>query len=349
MDTPKFLNYITNISSDIYIPPEEIENILKCDKESSESFLSDAQKHFALFGDRKVYLSGIIELSRIYEKNSFVKSFYRQGIIQENYCMSSEEIISAARDIINSGIKNIILIAQNDPFYNRDMLSYIIYSIKQISDVSITLSLGERNPEDYKTWKYSGADRYLIYNTDCADEGKNRGFNFSMNWRKHLALLKSIGYEIGAGIILTDSESKIKNIAETILFAKEIGCDSFVINPHSSVVRKSNAEEFSLLTLKTIAIAKIVLKNVFLPAVISLDTLMERGIEKALEAGANVIMPDYTPEPYRADLYDYFNGQCKYNDPTRCLACLRSRIEALGRTIENGKVESVNREIRNHS
>jgi biotin synthase len=68
-----------------------------------------------------------------------------------------------------------------------------------------------------------------------------------------------------------------------------------------------------------------------------MDSLDPMGREKALEAGANVIMPNITPTEVRA-LYElYPNKICLDENADRCFACVTSRIISLNRTIGTGQ------------
>jgi biotin synthase len=110
----------------------------------------------------EVHLRGIIEISNYCEQDCLYCGIRNSNRELERYRMQPEEIIEAAKIISNIGIGTIVLQSGEDFAYSTDKIAYVIYSIKQDVDVAITLSLGEREFEEYKTWKYAGADRYLL-------------------------------------------------------------------------------------------------------------------------------------------------------------------------------------------
>jgi biotin synthase len=93
------------------------------------------------------------------------------------------------------------------------------------------------------------------------------------------------------------------------------------------------------LTLKTIAVARIVLKDVHIPATTALSTLIENGKELGLKVGANVIMPNFTPLPYRENYQIYRNK--KVYDPLEYLGELKLMLDRIGRKVGEGKGHSI--------
>jgi biotin synthase len=65
----------------------------------------------------------------------------------------------------------------------------------------------------------------------------------------------------------------------------------------------------------------------------SLDPL---GREKALQAGANVVMPAVTPTDRRA-LYALYPGKiCLDDNARKCRGCIEARIRGIGRSVATG-------------
>jgi len=81
------------------------------------------------------------------------------------------------------------------------------------------------------------------------------------------------------------------------------------------------------------AVTRLVLKNVHIPSTTALDSIDTEGREKGLKAGANVVMPNFTPPPYRDNYQIYANKRGIKDDPLVSHSLIRSRIEAIGRNI----------------
>ena len=59
----------------------------------------------------------------------------------------------------------------------------------------------------------------------------------------------------------------------------------------------------------------------------------EDGREKAVLAGANIIMPNLTPNEYREDYMIYPNKACTQDSAKQCRGCLAMRMKSINHTI----------------
>ncbi|MHB1687487.1 MAG: [FeFe] hydrogenase H-cluster radical SAM maturase HydE [Ignavibacteriaceae bacterium] len=294
----------------------------------------------------EVHLRGIIEFSNYCEQDCLYCGLRNSNSNLERYRMTKREIIQTAKTIFDKGIQTIVLQSGEDFIFPGEEIAEIISSIKSKIDVAITLSLGERNFDEYKLWKGAGADRYLLkHETANPKLYSTYHLNQDLNDRiEHLYFLKSIGYQIGSGNITGLPKQSIKDIAEDIILCRELDLDMasfspFIASPETPYRSQKNADVN--FTLKVMAVARIVLKNVHIPATTALATLDEYGREKGLQVGANVIMPNFTPSPYREKYSIYPNKKCVKDNPLLCPACLENSIGAIGRRIASGKGHSL--------
>ncbi len=156
--------------------------------------------------------------------------------------------------------------------------------------------------------------------------------------------MKAIGFQTGSGNIIGLPGQTIEDIADDILLCKEIDCDMASFSPfvssRNTPFKKINNADLTL-TLKTIAAARIVLRNVHIPATTALSVLNEDGRMLGLLAGANVIMPDFTPEPHNK-FYEIYSGiNSEENSQTESLANIKLMIKEIGRKISTGKGDSL--------
>jgi biotin synthase len=87
------------------------------------------------------------------------------------------------------------------------------------------------------------------------------------------------------------------------------------------------------LGLRMIAATRLYLHDVNIAAATALQALDEKGREKGLLAGANVIMPNVTETRYRTDYQLYAGKPCLNENSNLCRGCLERRISAIGETI----------------
>ena len=128
-----------------------------------------------------VHLRGLIEFSNICRNNCMYCGIRRDNKQNVRYRMTPEEIIETARNAANIGFKTIVMQSGEDLHFSKDVMSNIIKEIKKF-DVAITLSVGERTYEEYKAWKESGADRYLI-RIETTNKDLYHKLNPDMSWQ----------------------------------------------------------------------------------------------------------------------------------------------------------------------
>ncbi|AFH48237.1 Hydrogenase maturation protein HydE [Ignavibacterium album JCM 16511] len=292
----------------------------------------------------EVHLRGIIEFSNYCEQDCLYCGLRKSNHQLERYRISPDEIIETARKISSAGIKTVVLQSGEDFYYKKEVVTNIIRNIKAACDVAITLSLGERNFDEYYEWKSAGADRYLLKH-ETANEKLYSALHSHQKLEErltHLKYLKSIGFQAGSGNIIGLPGQTIEDIADDILLCKEFDCDMcsfspFIPSPETPM--KSIPPADLKLTLKTMAVARIVLKNVHIPATTALSTLSPEGRKLGLTVGANVIMPNFTPDEYK-DKYRIYANKKTY-DPVKYVEDLKQMIHSMGRKIGTDKGHSL--------
>jgi len=286
----------------------------------------------------EVHLRGIIEFSNHCIKNCFYCGLRHDNTKLQRYRMAADEIVSVARTAKEFGLKTVILQSGEDPSYTAEALSDVIGRIKTESDVAVTVSVGDRPARDYEFFRKAGADRFLLKH-ETADpylfERLRPGTRLSER-RERLHILKELGFQVGAGNIVGLPGQTLGSLAEDILLMKDIEVDMAGIGPFiphpDSPLAESDPGSIDL-TLRVLAVARLVMPYTHLPATTALATLDPQGRERALACGANVIMPDITPIPYK-QLYEIYPGKaCISEEAAECLPCMAGLIERMGRTI----------------
>lgn len=316
------------------------------EKEEIEKLFSRADDVRKEFCGNGVHLRGIIEFSNHCEQDCLYCGLRISNQELPRYRMTSKEILKTVDRIVEANIRTIVLQSGEDFYYTKECISDIIRNIKDKYDVAITLSLGERSFEEYIDWRNAGADRYLLKH----EIANPRLYSAFHNKQKlgdrihHLQLLKAAGYQVGSGNIIGLPGQSFEDIANDILLCKQLDCDMASFSPfipsYETPLRKVEKAGVEL-TLKTIAVARIVLKDVHIPATTALGSLVENGREKGLKTGANVVMPNFTPHPYRQNYKIYEGKICITDEPLASVGCLNLMIGGLGRKVSDGKGHSL--------
>ena len=319
---------------------EKIIDILNDDSKNDWLFsLADkARKEYV--GD-EVHLRGLIEFSNICKRTCKYCGLRCENKNIERYRLSPEEIIFYAKKAAEMGYKTLVLQSGEDSFYLAKKLSEIVSEIKKL-DVAVTLSVGEMSFDDYKLLKDAGADRYLL-RIETTDKNLYKKMHPDMDFENRLRCLKdlkTLGYEVGTGCLVGLPGQTIESLADDILFFKEIDADMVGIGPfiaHPDTPLKDTQNGNFTLALKVMALTRILLKNINIPATTAMETLNPNGRIIALQSGANVVMPNVTSTEYRKK-YEIYPGKiCVNENPEQCRGCIEGKIKSIGRKIANDK------------
>lgn len=303
-----------------------------------------------------VHLRGLIEFS-----NHCVRTCGYCGLNATNrdvqrYRMSAEEILDAAGLAVEYGYGTVVLQSGEDYGIEGNWLADVVARIHRETDLAITLSLGERSDADLRRWREAGADRYLLRfetsNRELYDRihpprpGQERSDRFAL-----LRRLREIGYEVGSGVMIGIPGQTFDDLATDIeWFARldldMIGVGPFIPHPAGPTAQLPLAEigqvpNTELMAYKTVALTRLMCPAANIPSTSALATLNKaQGRELGLQRGANVVMPNLTPQQYRAMYEIYPAKACVDETAQQCLHCLRARIASIGRTIAQGRGDS---------
>jgi biotin synthase len=315
---------------------QEICGLLATDREDLIFAAADRMRGRCV--GNEVHLRGIIEFSNHCAKNCFYCGLRSDNAKLQRYRMAADEIVSNARTAKGLGLKTVILQSGEDPFYSAEALSDVIRRIKSESDVAVTVSVGDRPKKEYELFRKAGADRFLLKHETADPELFARlrpGTRLSERIER-LRLLKELGFQVGAGNIVGLPGQTLESLAEDILLMKHLDVDMAGIGPfipHPDTPLAESKPGSVDLVLRVLAVSRLVMPYCHLPATTALATLDPQGRERALACGANVIMPDITPLPYKK-LYEIYPGKaCVAEEAAECLPCMAGLIGRMGRTI----------------
>lgn len=285
----------------------------------------------------EVHIRAIIEFSNICRMDCLYCGLRNENKNLKRYRMTPQEILERAKLIAEKGIKTVVLQSGEDPYYNSEIIKNLIIEIKKLN-LAVTLSIGERDFEEYKIWKEAGADRYLMRH-ETADPILYKNLHPSdtfENRKNHLIKLKELGYEIGAGCMVGLPGQGPLELAKDLIFLREIDSDMigigpFIPNPDTPLNREKGGDLTT--TLKMIALSRILIPTANIPATTAMGSIHPFGRQMALKCGANVIMPNLTPNPYRPNYTLYPNKICLFEADTACIDCVRGMIKSLNREV----------------
>lgn len=302
----------------------------------------------------KVWFRGLIEFSNICGKNCFYCGIRKRNRNLERYNLSDDEILAAAQFAYDNNYGSLVLQSgelESNVFTDR--IENLLRKIKELSSgkLGITLSVGEQEPEVYKRWYEAGAHRYLlrIEATNQVLYEKIHPADSKHKFSRRFACLKNlqdIGYQTGTGVMIGLPFQTLDDLAGDLLFMKDFNIDMCGMGPYiehpdtplfeQSAILLPIKQRFDL-SLKMIAILRIMMKNINIAAATALQAIDPIGREKAIKVGANIIMPNITPGKYRDSYKLYNNKPCTDDSAEDCQNCLETRISLVNAEIIYGE------------
>lgn len=260
-----------------------------------------------------VYLRGLIELSNICIRDCLYCGIRSSNSQAERYDLTDEEVLAAARYAWQEGYGSIVIQAgeRRDEVFIRRIES-LVDEVKSLSngELGITLSIGEQTRETYRRWFRAGAHRYLLRIETSSLELYARIHPSGYTFGKRLEALESLraeGYQVGTGVMVGLPGQTPGDLADDLLFFKRLDIDMCGMGPyieHPETPLAALRTEFSRperfeLTLRMIALLRLLMSDINIAASTALHALHPQGRELGIAAGANVIMPNLTPTVQR--------------------------------------------------
>ena len=91
------------------------------------------------------------------------------------------------------------------------------------------------------------------------------------------------------------------------------------------------------MALKVMAIVRMLLPDINIPATTAMETINPMGRIIALKSGANVVMPNILDTEYKVKYEIYPNKICLNEHSGKCRNCIEGKIKSIGRYVSETK------------
>lgn len=286
---------------------------------------------------RKVFIRGLIEYSNYCKNDCLYCGIRRSNGHAERYRLTQEEIMQCCEVGYELGFRTFVLQGGEDPYFNDERMVEIVSAIrKTYPDCAITLSLGERGRESFQKLYDAGANRYLLRHetADPCHYARLHPQELTLENRMQcLRDLKEIGYQTGTGMMVGSPYQTTECLIRDIRFIQQlqpqmVGMGPFI--PHHDTPFAEFPAGTARKTLVLLAMFRLMLPRVLLPATTALGTIDGDGREKGMNAGCNVVMPNLSPKDYRAKYLLYDNKIATGDEAAESLYSLKKRMEKAG-------------------
>lgn len=307
------------------------------DEETSIYLFERSRKKAKTYFGNKIYTRGLIEFTNYCKSDCYYCGIRRSNLNLERYRLSKDDILSCCRQGYVLGFRTFVLQGGEDMSYKDEDIVRIVSEIKnEFNDCAVTLSFGEKNYDSYEKYFKAGADRYLLrHETSNSNHYAllHPKVQTAENRKQCLYSLKKIGYQVGTGFMVGSPFQTSSNIAEDLIFIKElepemVGIGPFI--PHHATPFSGFPKGSLSLTLFLIGLIRLMIPNALIPATTALGTIDGSGREKGILAGANVVMPNLSPVNVRKKYSLYDNKICTGEEAAECRLCLQNRMKNIG-------------------
>jgi biotin synthase len=285
---------------------------------------------------RRVFMRGLIEISN-HCRNNCLYCGIRRDAKCRRYRLSKEQILDCCRTGHGLGFRTFVMQGGEDAWFTDEVMCDIVEAVKrEFPDCAVTLSLGERGRESFRRLRDAGADRYLLrHETADADHyGKLHPAEMTLEHRMQcLQDLRDLGYQVGAGFMVGSPGQTVETLKKDLEFIEEfkpemVGIGPFI--PAAGTPFEGERAGSVEITLRLLAMIRVMHPHVLLPATSALGTMHPQGRERAIAAGANVVMPNLSPQDTRA-LYSIYNNKLSTgSEAAESAADIRLRMAAIG-------------------
>ena len=287
-----------------------------------------------------VFIRGLIEISNICKNDCYYCGIRKSNRSCSRYRLCEDEILDCCRHGYSLGFRTFVLQGGEDGYFTDGVLVPLIKEIKKrYPDCALTLSLGERSRESYEALYRAGADRYLLRHETATAEHYRLLHPESLsleNRMRCLRDLKEIGYQVGCGFMVGSPGQTAEHLARDLKFIEEFSphmCGIGPFIPHKDTQYKNEKAGSVELSCYLLSLIRLIKPEILLPATTALGTLRENGREMGILAGANVVMPNLSPEDAKAKYTLYDNKLTKGAESAEALDELRRRVAAVGAEI----------------
>lgn len=327
---------VEQIISKVTFNKNDLLVLLNAEEHDKDLLFKKANKIKLAEVGNKVYFRGLVEFSNVCSKDCFYCGIRNSNTSVARYNLNDTEIVEAARFAYENNYGSLVL--QSGEISGTAFTLRIENLLKQIksftnNELGITLSLGEQSEEVYQRWFEAGAHRYLlrIETSNPVLYRKIHPMSHRFEQRLNcLHALKKLGYQTGTGVMIGLPFQTIDDLANDLLFMQQFDIDMVGMGPYieheQTPLYQFKNQLWSIdqrfnMALKMIAVLRLLMKDINIAASTALQAIDPLGREKAVQVGANVIMPNITPGPYRNDYALYENKPCADQSLSENKAC----------------------------
>lgn len=292
-----------------------LRRLLQSTDDDAVQYLHDTARDVAesSFG-RTVKLRALIEWSNRCRNDCRYCGIRCSNLKIKRYTLSREDILTCCDHAWRKGLRTFVLQGGENPAAAERLADIVGEMRASWPEAAITLSLGELPEALYALLRKRGANRYLLRHETASPAHYALLHPSRMRLENRLACLQALrrfGYETGTGMLIGAPFQTIDNLLADIRFLEQfkpemIGTGPFI--PHPDTPLRLYPAGSADMTLRIYSILRLMHPTANIPSTTALSTLRPDGRTAGILAGANVLMPNFTP-PLQRGAYDLYAGK----------------------------------------
>lgn len=299
-------------------------------------FQQAVQVRQAVYG-RDIYIRGLIELTNYCKNDCRYCGIRRSNRQAQRYRLSQDQVLACCETGYALGFRTFVLQGGEDPAATDGFLCGLIREIKAAwPDCAVTLSMGERSRASYQALREAGADRYLLRHETACPQHYQQLHPADLQLENRIRCLEDLadlGYQTGSGFMVGSPGQTVDCLAQDMLLLTRlrpqmVGIGPFL--PHHDTPFAHYPPGRLDLTLRMVALTRLLLPQALIPATTALATLDPQGRELGILAGANVVMPNLSPPDVREKYLLYDNKAHSGPESAEAVADLKASMERIG-------------------
>lgn len=335
--TEKAKKLIDFLSENHFLTEEEYLFLIKNRNEETAEYLRQkADKARKSVYSNKIFVRGLIEISNICKNDCYYCGIRSSNKNCDRYKLSEADILACCENGYKLGFRTFVL-QGGEGVFSIDFVCDIVRKIKEkYPDCAVTLSLGEYQKADFLKMKNAGADRYLLRHETICKEHYEKLHPEKMSYENRLRCLKDLkdlGFQVGSGFLVGSPYQTAEIIAKEFKFIEEFSpqmCGIGPFIPQKDTPFKDEKSGTAEETAYYLSIIRLIKPNILLPATTALGTIKEGGRELGILSGANVLMPNLSPEKERSKYALYDNKLATGIESAEQIEKLKIQIQNIG-------------------
>ena len=292
----------------------------------------------------KIYIRGLIEYSNYCNQVCYYCGINALNKEITRFRLTKSQIYDSIKIGYIRGFRTFVLQGGEDlACSDYDFVEIIRHIKENYPDCAVTLSIGVRSKEAYKLMKNAGADRFLLRFETSNPEAFSKLHSEKQSLERRLEALKDLkdlGYTTGTGFLVGAPFTNVEDLVEDIkllrvLEPEMIGIGPFIAHSDTEFAQTPNGSVET--TLRILSIIRLEHPYALIPSTTALNTLDENGRVNGILAGANVLMPNLSPNFAKDNYTLYDNKQKAGLESGEGLEKLKILLRKYGYEIEIGR------------